>query len=154
LAAVALLSQACDRSASGPSACDGISEKTLGITREDYSDCAGEIVAEMDALELYVERFVRQGDAEARPEGLSHERRLRHLMKQVGFQADVNREVGQGSDSIVQRWPDSGMRSFNAAVHVAFAQLSAALRYPEEGNLIEGSRQYQIARRAYAQFRL
>ncbi len=58
-----------------------------------------------------------------------------------------------GSVELVLRWPDSSMRSFNSEVLGAASQFIAALSYPEEGNLIEGSRHYELARRAYSQFR-
>ena len=65
-------------------------------------------MAELDGLELYLERFVRQDDEEAGPTAKKHAARLRHLMAQVGFQADVYRDMGSGE--LVQRWPDSNMR--------------------------------------------
>ncbi len=83
LLVLALLVPGCTRPHEQPSACDGLADKSLGITRDDYGDCAGEIVAELDGLELHLERLVRQGRAESRPAAGAHAARLRHLMRQV-----------------------------------------------------------------------
>ena len=48
---IATLSVWCSGVDSRPSACDGLVEKTIGITRDDYSACAGEILAVLDSLE-------------------------------------------------------------------------------------------------------
>ena len=136
-----------------PSACDGLSDKMIGITREDYSNCAEELLSELEGLDLYLERMVRQDDTEARPSAQEHLRRLRHLMDQVGFQADIWREAGQGNDRTVQRWPDSGMRWFNQEVSGSAAHFRAVLGYPNEDNLRTASEHYNQARQAYGRFR-
>ena len=149
--AVVLFLTGCLRSEAGPSACDGLSEKTLGITRDDYSDCAGEILAEIDGLGLHLERLVRQDDKESLPEARKHNARLRHLMDEVGFQADVYRDMG--SRELALRWPDSSMRSFNVSAMSAATQFAATLVYPNDDNLRQGENHYEKARQAYSQFR-
>lgn len=148
---VAFLTMACLRPPAEPSACDGLAEKTLAVTRDDYSDCAGEIIEELDALELHAERYIRQDDKEAGPVARKHAARLRHLMSQVGFQQDVYRDMGSGE--LVQRWPDSSMYRFNSEVRSAAAQFISALGYPNEDNLRQGSEHYAKARQAYSGFR-
>ena len=118
---IATLSVGCSGVASRPSACDGLVEKTIGVTRDDYSACAGEILAVLDSLEAPLGRFVRTGDEAAESEADAHSRRLGHLMSEVGFTADVWREAIEGVDRTVQRWPDGAMRHFNNEVGGAVA---------------------------------
>ncbi len=149
----ATLSVGCSAVASRPSACDGLVEKTIGITRDDYSACAGEILAALDSLEAPLDRFVRTGDDEAESEADARSRRLRHLMSEVGFTADIWREAREGADRTVQRWPDGAMYQFNNEVGGAVAQYVAALRYPNEDNFTEGQRRHAAASQVYARFR-
>jgi hypothetical protein len=149
----AALSMGCSRAVSRPSTCDGLSEKTVGITREDYSPCAGEILAALDGLEHPLRQSVSRGDEEAGPEAEAHYKRLRYLMRQVGFTADLWRESREGAGRKVERWPDSTMRLFNTEVGTATAQYMSALRRPNDDNLKEGQRHHAVARRAYARFR-
>lgn len=146
-----MLAPACFRPPAEPSACDGLSEKSVAVTRDDYGDCAGEMIEELDGLELHLERFIRQNDKESGPIARKHAARLRHLMSQVGFQADVYRDMGSGE--LLQRWPDSSMHQFNSEVRSAATQFLAALQYPNEDNLRQGSDHYAKARQAYSRFR-
>jgi hypothetical protein len=149
----AVLSVGCSQAASRPSACDDLMEKTIGITREDYSPCAGEILAALDSLEPPLRRFVLRNDEEAEAEAEVHYKRLRHLMNEVGFTADVWREARGGAGRTVERWPDGAMRYFNNEVGTAAAQYMSALGYPNDDNLKEGQRRHAAARQAYARFR-
>ena len=145
------LCAACSASLS-PTACDGLSRKTLAITRADYAECAGQILAALEQVEGPLGRFVA-GDAEAGAEASSAHRRLRHMMDVVGFQAGAYREVGGGADKTIQRWPDSGMRTFNGHVISAAVQFRAALVHPNQDNFEQGARGHANARAAYARFR-
>lgn len=153
IVSAALLSIGCSPAASKPSACDGLMEKTIGITREDYSPCAGEILATLDSLEPALRRFVLRDDEEARAEAEAHYDRLRHLMGEVGFTPDVWREAREGAGRTVERWPDGAMRYFNSEVGTAAAQYMSALGYPNDDNLKEGQRRHAAAKQAYARFR-
>jgi hypothetical protein len=148
-----MLSVGCSRVVSRPSACDDLIEKTIGITREDYSPCAGEILAALDSLEPALRRFVLRGDEEAGSEAEVYYERLRYLMREVGFTADVWREAREGAGRTVERWPNSAMRVFNSEVGTAAAQYMSALRYPNDDNLKEGQRRHAGVRQAYARFR-
>ena len=152
LPALALLTAGCVDPAAGPSACDGLSDKTLAITRADYTECSGEILAALDELETSLRKFV-DGDKEAKEPARSASRRLAHLMGEVGFREDTWREVKHGSGRVVERWPDSGMREFNAAVGNAAAQFNAALVFPNQDNLQQGVKLHAEARNAYSRFR-
>lgn len=150
--AVVISSAACVMQPAESTACDGLAEKTLGITRADYSTCAGEILAALDDLERPLRRLV-QGDDDAKGDAESANRRLRYLMRQVGFQADFFREVVGGASRTIERWPDSAMRIFNREVVGAAAQFGSALGSPNDGNLQEGARKHRLAKRAYERFR-
>lgn len=147
-----LLCAGCGGVASAPTACAGLADKTLAISRTDYTECAGQILATLEQVETPLRRYV-EGDATARVEATTAHRRLKHMMNEVGFQADAYREVGGGSAKTVQRWPDSGMRDFNAGVINAAAQFHAALVHPNQDNFQQGARLHAIARAAYARFR-
>ena len=147
-----LMCAACGGAALSPTACDGLSQKTLAISRADYAECAGEILGTLEQVEGPLRRFV-EGDAAARTEASSAHRRLRHLMDEVGLQADAYREVGGGAAKTIERWPDTGMREFNSAVVNAAVQFRAALVYPNQDNFEQGARSHANARAASARFR-
>ena len=151
---LAALCLSCDGSASGSSACDGLADKLVGITRADYATCAGEILAALEELEQSLRRIVLEGESDARPEAEAAYERLRHLIHEVDFHGDIRREVRAGSPApSLERWPDGSMQNFNKDVETAAAQFMSALQRPNEANLHEGSRQHARARRAYARFR-
>jgi len=151
---LAVLCPSCDGSAIGSSACDGLADKLVGITRADYATCAGEILAALEELEHPLRRMVLEGESDARPNAEVAYERLRHLMREVDFHGDLRREARAGSPAPrLQRWPDGNMQNFNKDVGNAAAQFMSALDHPNEANLQEGSRQHARARRAYARFR-
>ena len=144
----------CDGSAVEPSACDGLADKLVGITRADYATCAGEILAALEELEQSLRRMVLEGESDVQPEAEAAYKRLRHLMREVDFHGDIRREVRAGSPApMLERWPDGGMQNFNKHLGNAAAQFMSALQRPNQANLHEGSRQHAQARRAYAHFR-
>jgi hypothetical protein len=151
---LAVLCLSCDGSAIGPSACDGLADKLVGITRADYATCAGEILAALEELEQLLGRITLEGESDARPQAEAAYKRLRHLMREVDFQGDILREVRAESHAPeIERWPDGSMRTFNKEVGNAAAQFMSAVRRPNQGNLEGGSRYHAKARSAYAHFR-
>jgi hypothetical protein len=152
LLVIFILSTGCVVQPVEPTACDGLAEKTLGITRADYSACAGELLDAMDDLERPLRRYVR-GDGDAKVDAVNANRRLRHLMRQVGFQADIYREVGGGISRTIERWPDTRMQVFNQEVTHAAAHYRSALGFPNDDNFQEGRRTHKSAKRTYARFR-
>ena len=148
---ITLLPIGCNKPATEPSSCDGLSDKTVGITRDDYSACAGEILVTLESLQENLKQLVLKEDNGVKPEAEANLQRLRYLMREVGFQADIYREA-RGRRN-VERWPDSSMRRFNGSVGHAVAQFSSALGHPNEGNLWEGTRHLKEARVAYSYFR-
>ncbi len=147
-----LLSAGCPGPAAGPTACDGLADKTLAITKADYAKCAGEILGTLDEFETSLRRLV-EGDATAKDPADSASRRLAQLMREAGFQADAWREVKGGAGRIIERWPDASMREFNGEVVNAAAQFNAALVYPNQDNLQQGARRHAQARSTYSRFR-
>jgi hypothetical protein len=151
---LAVLGLSCDGRASGSSACDGLADKLVGITRADYTTCAGEILAALEKLEQALRRVVLDGEGDARPEAEAAYKQLRHLMREVDFQGDIRREVRAESHAPeIERWPDGSMRTFNKEVGNAAAQFMSALQRPNQGNLQGGSGYHAKARSAYAHFR-
>jgi len=150
--ALLILSGGCAGPAAAPSACDGLANKTLAITRADYGKCAGEILETLDEFESSLRRFV-DGDAASKDPAASASRRLAHLIREVDSQADAWREVKGGAGLTVQRWPDASMRGFNAAVINAAAQFNAALRFPNQDNFQQGARLHAQARSDSSGFR-
>jgi hypothetical protein len=109
---LAVLCLSCDRGAIGPSACDGLADKLVGITRADYATCAGEILAALEELEQLLGRMTLEGESDARPQAEATYKRLRHLMREVDLQGDIRREVRAESHAPeIERWPDGSMRS-------------------------------------------
>jgi len=152
LPALLVLAPGCVDPSAGPTACDGLADKTLAITRADYAECAGEILGALEEFETALRRYV-DGDAAAREPAASAARRLAHLMREVDFQADAWREVKGGSARTIERWPDAAMRDFNGEVINAAAQLNAVLHYPNQDNLQQGASRHAQARSAYSRFR-
>jgi len=152
LPSLLLVSVGCGGPATGPSACDGLAEKTVAITRADYTKCADEILGSFEQFETSLRRFA-DGDAAAKDSARSASRRLAHLMGEVGFGGDTLREVQGGAGRAVERWPDASMREFNALVVNAAAQLNSVLAYPNQDNLQQGARLHAQARSTYSRFR-
>jgi hypothetical protein len=135
-------------------ACDGIAEKKVGISRAEYAPCAAEILATLDTLRGHLQELVLRGDTTASVQANASYKRLRLLMKRVGLDADIRREAREGTPApTIERWPVGGMRVFNVEVSVAAAQYMSALRRPNPGNLEEGQRRHALARQAYGRFR-
>ena len=147
-----VLALGCDGQPVGPTSCDGLSDKTLAISRADYTKCAGEILDSLEQLESSLHRFA-DGDAAAKDPARSASRKLAHMMSEAGFRADTFREVQGGAGRAVERWPDANMRQFNAEVINAAAQFNAVLVYPNQDNLQQGARLHAQARSSYSRFR-
>jgi hypothetical protein len=146
------LAVACSAAVRAPTACDGLDEKTVGVTRADYAPCAGEILVALDTLQRHLQRLILQQDSAAQSDGERALRHLRGLMREVDFTADHWRELREGRPSL-ERWPDGAMRQFNVEIGVAAAQYMSALEGSNPANLQEGSRRHSQARSAYGRFR-
>jgi len=152
LPALLLVTPGCLGRNAGPTSCDGLADKTLAITKTDYSKCAGEILGALDEFETSLRRFA-DGDAAAKDPSRAASARLAHLMGEVGFRGDAGLEVRGGAGRVIERWPDAAMREFNAEVVIAAAQFNAVLAYPNRDNLQQGARLHAQAASSYSRFR-
>ena len=143
------LTVTCGELGGEPSACDGLAERRMAITREEYTPCAAEMMAALDRLRPAVEE-VLAGDAEARSSAKEALQTLRGLLRKSGVEADT-RSVRTGE--LVERWPNGRMRAFNYSVSHALAQYGAVLQYPDEGNFREGREAQDDAAEFYRMFR-
>jgi hypothetical protein len=150
----AVFTLTCAESASVTSACDGIADKRVGISRAEYGPCAAKILVTLDTLGERLQRLVLRSDTTAWAPAQANYKQLRILMKRAGLDADVLREAREGTHALtVERWPNGSMRVFNVEVSVAAAQYMSALGRPNRGNLEEGLRRHALARQAYERFR-
>jgi hypothetical protein len=140
---------ACGEMGGEPSACDGLAERRMVITREEYTPCAAEMIAALHRLRPAVEE-VLAGDAEARSSAKEALQALRGLVRKSGVEADT-RSVRTGE--LVERWPDGRMRAFNHSVFDALVQYGAVLQYPNEDNFREGIKAQDGATEFYRMFR-
>lgn len=146
-----MLILSCEMGASGGSACEGLSDRRMGITREEYRPCAGEIIATLDALRLELER-IADGDTAALSTARSISRELRALIRQTGIEADY-RSFRPGV--VFERWPDGDLRAFNGYAFDATFQYSTFLTGSFDrtsSRLDEGVKAHEGARDAYRRF--
>ena len=143
------LTVTCGELGGEPSACDGLAERRMAITREEYTPCAAEMMAALGRLRPAVEE-VLAGDAEARSSAKEALQTLRGLLRKSGVEADT-RSVRTGE--LVERWPDGRMRAFNHSVFDALVQYGAVLQYPNEDNFREGMKAQDDAAEFYQMFR-
>jgi hypothetical protein len=134
-----------------PTACDGLEDRRFGITCQEYAPCAGEIVATLDTLQLFLQRWVLHGDSLARPEAERLHGHLRLLFDRIGFRAETFRELRDPGQS-TERWPDATTRRFNHEISDAAGEYASAIRSANPGNLEEGSRRHERARREFSRF--
>lgn len=151
-AVLAALATGCPGSGTAPAtACDGLEERRLDITPEEYRPCAGEIIATLDSLQRHLERLIVDGDSRARSEAERAHAHLRLLLDKVGLRAETFREL-RGEGRTVERWPDATLRRFNEAISDAASKYTSTLRHPNRGNLEEGTRSHERARREFTRF--
>lgn len=143
------LTVTCGELGGEPSACDGLAERRMVITREEYTPCAAEMMAALDRLRPAVKE-VLAGDAEARSSAKEALQTLRGLLRKSGVEADT-RSVRNWE--LVERWPNGRMRAFNDSVSHALAHYRAALQYPNEDSFRQGLEAQDDAAGFYRMFR-
>ncbi len=139
----------CGEGSGERSPCQGFAKKKMGITREEYLPCAGEI---MDALERFQPQLkaILRGKKEAVPEAKQTYRELRKLVRETGMALDG---TPFRAERAVERWPDLQVRALNNSIQGALAQYGSCLGRPNKGNYQEGSRLHDKARRIYRRIR-
>ena len=132
-----------------PGACDGFSDRELGIKGEEYRPCATEILSALDSLRPKLQELV-EGDESVGPDARSRYRELRAMIDATGIPNDFR---SMESSTVIVKWPEASMRAFNSAAFAAAVQYSAVLAYPNDDNLRQGVQAHEEARRAYGQIR-
>lgn len=132
-----------------PGACDGFSERELGIKGEEYRPCATQILSALDSLRPKLQELV-EGDESVGSDARSRYRELRAMIDATGTPNDFR---SMESSTVIVKWPEASMRAFNSAAFAATVQYSAVLAYPNDDNLRQGVQAHEEARRAYGQIR-
>jgi len=143
------LTLACEEPGGEPSACDGLDERRMAITREEFTPCAAEMLAALDRARPAIERLLA-GDDEARAAGREALRALRGLVQKSGVEADA-RSVRPGE--LIVRWPDGRMRVFNYSVYQALVLYGAVLQYPNNDNFRDAVEAQNDAAESFRTFR-
>lgn len=120
----------------------------MGITREEYLPCAGEMMTALDTLRQQLEAVVN-GDTTALNAARNTSRELRARIRAAGIEADY-RSMRPGI--VVERWPDGDVRAFNSyAFDAAFnySTFIASRSDPTAFRFEEGRKSHEGAREAY-----
>ena len=148
LRALALVSLAACGSGES-TACDGFAERNLAIVSSEYRPCAGEILAELDALRPLLEELVAEGTTDAAA-ARGHYESLEDRVDATGIMDDYR---SMRPSTVVVKWPETSTREFNQAAFDAMVRYQAVLAFPSEDVLGQGIRAHDQARRAYAGIR-
>ena len=127
------------------SACDGFAERNLAILGSEYRPCAGEILAELDALRPLLEEIVAGETANA-AEARRHYESLDDRVDATGIMDDYR---SMRPSTVVVKWPETSTRAFNQAAFDAMVRYEAVLAFPSEDVLGQGIRAHDQARQAY-----
>ena len=126
-------------------ACDGFDERDLAVLSTEYRSCAGEILAELDALRPLLEEIVAGDDANAAA-ARRHYDSLEDRVDATGIMDDYR---SMRPSTVVVKWPEASTRDFNQAAFDAMVRYEAVLAFPSEDVLGQGIRSHDQARRAY-----
>jgi hypothetical protein len=140
---------ACAERVDRSSACPGIAERQMGITREEFAPCAAELLAALDAVRPPVEAVLAGEDA-SRSEAEAALRQLRALLRSTGVLDDF-RSLRPGKE--IERWPDGRVRVFNHSVFDASVGYGDVLQYASEDVFQQGVEAHDAAIRYYRQLR-
>jgi hypothetical protein len=127
------------------SACDGFAERNLAILVSEYRSCAGEILAELDALRPLLEELVA-GETPDAASARSHYESLEERIDATGIMDDYR---SMRPSTVVVKWPEASTRAFNQAAFDAMVRYQAVLAFPSEDVLGQGIRAHDQARQAY-----
>ena len=127
------------------SACDGFAERNLAIVSSEYRPCAGEILAELDALRPLLEELVAEGTTDSAA-ARRHYESLEDRIDATGIMDDYR---SMRPSTVVVKWPETSTRAFNQAAFDAMVRYQAVLAFPSEDVLGQGIRSHDQARQAY-----
>ena len=146
LAALALVPLICG-CADEQTACTGFADRKLAVTGAEYRPCASEILAALDAMESPLRALVaKKAKDEDQNTARQAYRRLRALIRQTGIEHDYR---SFRPSTVIVKWSDASVSSFNSAAFTASVQYMAVLAYPNADNLAQGTQAHADARRYY-----
>ena len=130
-----------------PTACEGFADRKLAITSAEYRGCAGQILEALDSIEPPLRAIVAdRANDEDRNTARRAYRTLRTLIGQTGIEDDY-RSMRPGT--VIIKWPNGPVSSFNSAAVTASVQYMAVLAYPNRDNFAQGVKAHENARRSY-----
>lgn len=112
------------------SACDGFSERTFAITREEYRPCADEIMEALDKVRTHLKAGLA-GDKTALSQARDASRELEALLFKTGIKTDVW-SVNRPRSKVDERWPDSTVREMNELIELAGSMYRQCLSRPNQ----------------------
>lgn len=150
LAGLALLCLLSGCATDEPTACDGFADRKLGIKVAEYRDCAGEILAALDAIEPRLQAIVAErGTDDDRREARQAYKKLAILIRKTGIESDYRSRP----EALTMKWPEGPISAFNSGAVHASVQYMAVLNYPNADNFGQGVRAHEQARRCYREMR-
>ncbi|HET9333794.1 MAG TPA: hypothetical protein VFQ21_09450 [Gemmatimonadota bacterium] len=126
-------------------ACEGFEERDLAILSTEYRPCAGEILAELDALRPLLEEIVA-GETTDAGAARRHYESLEDRVDATGIMDDYR---SMRPSTVVVKWPETSTRTFNQAAFDAMVRYEAVLAFPSEDVLSQGIRSHDQARQAF-----
>ena len=118
-------------------ACDTLVYKEIGLAREAYLPCAGEILALMDELKPLAVTAIEEGDRESRKTARRAYRKLRKLVKKAG------------GKKMMEEWQDHRLNDLSQAIWKAYTYYWAVTRSPNDVDFQDAERNHDEARRLY-----
>lgn len=132
--------------------CDGFAERKIGITPQEYSSCAEEIISTMDALQIELSKmlFLKEKKAHGRAERKLQ--RLKTLIEKTGWEND-RKDIENlnlfkllvnpmRALKIFERWPDIRLIYLNNSIYSAYTTFSEVLN-SQNVNSFQTALEYQ-----------
>lgn len=118
------------------SACDDLEYSSVGLTREEYIPCVGEIMMVMDELRAQLEESFA-GEKEAHSRARRTYRKLKVLIKKAGGR------------NLVEGWEDSHLNELNINLMNAYSSYGAAILARTRSDFENARRSHDEARMNY-----
>ena len=150
LAGLALLCLLSGCAMGEPTACDGFADRKLGIKVAEYRDCAGEILAALDAIEPPLRAIVAErGTEDDRRAARQAYNKWAMLIRRTGIESDY----WSRPEALTLKWSEGPLSAFNSGAFHAGVQYIAVLSHPNTDNFDQGVRAHEQARRSYREMR-
>ena len=131
-----LLVVACSGENGRTSACDGLEYSSIGLTREEYIPCVGEIMMVMDELVVQLEENFA-GEKEAHSRARRTYRELKVLVRKAGGR------------NLLEGWEDSHLNELNINLMNAYFGYGAAVLARSRSDFENARRNHDQARMIY-----